>query len=172
MIGYVLILLLLINREVSNAMEVQVGSSDWEAVAQGRTVLESVAQPPLESPVSARPTRANHSLVAAIVVLMVLATAALICCCYMWEQQLRLRVEARNNEQISSTSLQDPVDGSNHHTTNSRMVTATPSTVIVLIGDDIPPSVAWGIPQGIPAVASSLPQAALQPTLDGKRASK
>jgi len=112
-------LLLVINREVSNAMEVQIGSSEWEAVGEGRMLLDS--QPPLESPVSSRPSRTNHSLVAAIVVLMVLATAALICCCYMWEQQLRMRIEARNNE-ISSTSLQDPVGGGNHNDTNSRMV--------------------------------------------------
>lgn len=122
MIGYVLILLLVINREVTNAMKVEVGSSEWETVEGGRALLES--QPPLESPVSSRPSRTNHSLVAAIVVLMVLATAALICCCYMWEQQLRLRIEARNNEP-SSTSLQDPVGGNNHHPgSNSRMVSS------------------------------------------------
>jgi len=45
-------------------------------------------------------------------------------------------------------------------------VSGTPSTVIVLIGDDLPRSMAWAIPQGIPAVASSRPQAALQPTSD------
>lgn len=110
MIGYVLILLLLINWDVSNAMGVESGG--YEAVATGREMLES--QPPLESPVPSRPSRTNHSLVAAIVVLMVLATAALVCCCYMWEHQLRLRIEARNLEPpLPSSSLQDPVSNNN-----------------------------------------------------------
>jgi len=158
MIGYVLLLLLVILLEVSNAMQVQIGSSEWEgAGADRRTVLES--QTPLESPVPSRHSRTNHSLVAAIVVLMVVATAALICCCYMWEQQLRVRMEGRNREP-ASLSLQDSVGGSTHHHTNSRMVSASPSTVIVLIGDDRPSSMAWAIPPGIPAVASARPQAA------------
>jgi len=121
MIGYVLLLLLVIHLEVSNAMQLQIGSSEWEgAVAERRLVLES--QTPLESPVPSRHSRTNHSLVAAIVVLMVVATAALICCCYMWEQQLRERMEARNHREPASLSLQDSVGGSTHHHTNSRMV--------------------------------------------------
>lgn len=110
MIGYVLILLLIV---ASNAVEVE--SGDYEAVATttGRALLESSQQPPLESPVPSRPSRTNHSLVAAIVVLMVLATVALVCCCYMWEHQLRLRIEARNLEHPPSSSLQDPVSNNN-----------------------------------------------------------
>lgn len=115
MIGYVLILLLIV---ASNAMEVESGG--YEAVATtGRAMLESSQQSPLESPVPSRPSRTNHSLVAAIVVLMVLATVALVCCCYVWEHHLRLRIEARNLEHPPSSSLQDPVSN------NSTMVTTS-----------------------------------------------
>lgn len=168
MIRYVLLLLAVIHLEVSNAMQImQIGSSEWEgAVAERRMVLES--ETPLESPVPSRHSRTNHSLVAAIVVLMVVATAALICCCYMWEQQLRVRMEARNREP-ASLSLQDSIGvPSTHHRTNSRMVSASPSTVIVLIGDDRPSSMAWAIPPGIPTVASAGPQAAKQNSLATK----
>ncbi|KAG0625629.1 hypothetical protein M758_2G069500 [Ceratodon purpureus] len=139
-----LIFLLLLNGEASCAM--------------GRALLESssnVTQPALISPVSPKHPRPNHSLVAVIVVLMVLATVALICCCYMWERQLRLRIEAARS---STHSLQVPV-GDNH---SSRPQMGSSPSVIVLLGDDLTRSVAWAVPRRIPASVAA--EAANQPT--------
>jgi hypothetical protein len=109
MIEYlVVLLLLLVNGEVAGAM--------GRALQEGGNVSP---QPALISPVSPRHSRANRSLVAAIVVLMVLATIALFCCCYVWERQLRLRIEAARS---TTHSLQDPVGSSNLHISRPQMV--------------------------------------------------
>jgi hypothetical protein len=147
MIEYlVVLLLLLVNGEVAGAM--------GRALQEGGNVSP---QPALISPVSPRHSRANRSLVAAIVVLMVLATIALFCCCYVWERQLRLRIEAARS---TTHSLQDPVGSSNLHISRPQM--GSSPSVIVLLGDDVARSVAWAVPRRIPASVAS--EAEIPPT--------